>query len=269
MTIYKDAIGGDHQTATFIVAASDSIHPEQADYVCDGTGDEVEIQAAIDALPTEGGTVLLLDGTFNLENARAGLDYGAICINWHNVTLMGIGDGTILKPDVAFTRSVIIRVGEYAGLNNVVIRNMMIDCDGRLIRGIQSSTKVFDNQIIENVHIKDSVSLSNGHPGIAIGGRSGFAGANVIIRNCLLENTAGIQVDYTDNVSIDKCVVRDCEWFGLTSARGSIHTPNCSNIRITNNLIDTNTEDVHGAYPNGINLLYQFHGILLSLQLTQ
>ena len=38
--------------ATFVVAASDSLHKERADYVCDGVNDQVEIQAGIDALAT-------------------------------------------------------------------------------------------------------------------------------------------------------------------------------------------------------------------------
>jgi hypothetical protein len=242
--------------ATLVVAASDSsaLSKQQADYVCDGDGDEVEIQTAIDALPTAGGIVLLLDGTFVLKNAAPGLDYGAICINRCNITLVGVGDGTILKPDAAFTRSTIIRIGEYNGQNNIIIKNMMIDCDNRYVRGIQSSTKVFDNQLIESVHIKNTASATQSQPGIIVGGRSGYTGSNVVIRNCLLENTGGIQVDYTDMVFIDGCRVNDCIWFNLTSARGSIHTPSCSNIRITNNMIDTNTENVHGAYPNGINL---------------
>ncbi|MFA7562531.1 MAG: hypothetical protein WCY70_03735, partial [Methanoculleus sp.] len=51
---------------TLTVAASDSIglSKDQADYVCDGIDDQVEIQAALAALP-DGGTVVLTDGTFN------------------------------------------------------------------------------------------------------------------------------------------------------------------------------------------------------------
>jgi hypothetical protein len=51
-------------TATFIVAASDASTrvKNQADYVADGTDDDVEIQAAIDALPSGGGTVVLSGG---------------------------------------------------------------------------------------------------------------------------------------------------------------------------------------------------------------
>lgn len=37
----------------------------RADYICDGTDDDVQIQAALDALPDNGGTVILSEGTFS------------------------------------------------------------------------------------------------------------------------------------------------------------------------------------------------------------
>jgi len=45
---------------TVLVAASDATagSKKRADYVCDGAADDVEIQAAIDALPGDGGTML-------------------------------------------------------------------------------------------------------------------------------------------------------------------------------------------------------------------
>ena len=54
------------RSATFVVAANDSstLSKQQADYVCDGTDDQVEIQAALDALPVNGGTVVLSSGQF-------------------------------------------------------------------------------------------------------------------------------------------------------------------------------------------------------------
>ena len=56
------------QAATFVVAASNSLHKARADYVCDGVDDQVEIQAAIDALPTAGGKVMLLEGSFFISS---------------------------------------------------------------------------------------------------------------------------------------------------------------------------------------------------------
>jgi len=56
------------RTATVVVAASDASAKSkaQADYVCDGTDDQVEIQAAIDSLPDGGGTIYLTEGHFNI-----------------------------------------------------------------------------------------------------------------------------------------------------------------------------------------------------------
>lgn len=52
----------------FLVAASNAPAAviAAADYACDGTNDAAQIQAAIDALPAAGGTVVLSVGTFNL-----------------------------------------------------------------------------------------------------------------------------------------------------------------------------------------------------------
>jgi len=55
--------------ATLVVAASDSsaISQAQADYVCDGTADDVQIQAAIDALSDAGGMIQLTEGNFHIS----------------------------------------------------------------------------------------------------------------------------------------------------------------------------------------------------------
>jgi hypothetical protein len=74
--------------ATFVVAASDASDrvKNQADYVADGTADDVDIQAAIDALPAAGGKVVLSEGLFNISSA----------INLRNGTnLEGQGIGSV------------------------------------------------------------------------------------------------------------------------------------------------------------------------------
>ena len=53
----------------FIVAASDSKNKTYADYTCDGTDDDVEIQAAIDAaLSSQNGKIILLPGTYSCSS---------------------------------------------------------------------------------------------------------------------------------------------------------------------------------------------------------
>jgi len=73
------------RTATIVVAASDASAKSkaQADYVCDGTDDQVEIQAAIDALPASGGKVVLSEGTYNISDT--------ITVASNNITLTGQG----------------------------------------------------------------------------------------------------------------------------------------------------------------------------------
>ena len=59
------------------------------DYLCDGTADDVEINAAIQALPSTGGEIVILDGTYNIT--------ATIAINKDNVKLSGNGAATALK----------------------------------------------------------------------------------------------------------------------------------------------------------------------------
>ncbi len=57
--------------AAVVVAAHNSSprNPGQVDYLCDGIADQVEIQGAIDSLPSEGGKVILLEGDFDISRA--------------------------------------------------------------------------------------------------------------------------------------------------------------------------------------------------------
>jgi hypothetical protein len=74
-------------SATFLVAANNASArvKAQADYVCDGTADEVEINAAIAALPATGGMVRLSEGDFTIA--------APINLTAHNVTFAGSGMG--------------------------------------------------------------------------------------------------------------------------------------------------------------------------------
>lgn len=68
--VITGASDGSRPYATRVVAAANSVATDArlADYVCDGTDDDVEIQQAIDDLAGIGGTVLLLEGTFSTSS---------------------------------------------------------------------------------------------------------------------------------------------------------------------------------------------------------
>jgi parallel beta-helix repeat protein len=80
----------------FVVAASDSRNPQNADYVCDGVDDQIEIQAAIDAIPTSGGTVELKDGTFHMT--------GRLRIWRSRLSIIGQGPTTVLYKETEVTK---------------------------------------------------------------------------------------------------------------------------------------------------------------------
>lgn len=61
--------GGGGMAATFVVAASDAQSQTGADYVCNGSSDEDEINQAISDLPTEGGRVMLTEGTYSIDGS--------------------------------------------------------------------------------------------------------------------------------------------------------------------------------------------------------
>lgn len=83
--------------ATIVVAASDAsaTSKTRADYICDGTSDEVEILAALNALPSAGGKVLLTEGNFYVKELVPTVN------DW---ILQGTGTGTVLYlPDSSDT----------------------------------------------------------------------------------------------------------------------------------------------------------------------
>jgi hypothetical protein len=94
--------------ATKVVAAVDSIATDaaNADYVCDGVADHVEIQAAIDELDTAGtgGTVLLLEGHFYCASGVT-----ATVLIPSSVMVRGLGLGT----------NVLFDDGTLVGIRNV------------------------------------------------------------------------------------------------------------------------------------------------------
>ena len=121
-----------------VVSASNSKDKSKAEYVCDGVDDQEEINAAISALPAEGGSVLLLNGTYDIRKGqerkhpgRGGKEIecvlGGIIIDRSNVCLKGSGWDT--KLILADNQSInVIRVIGL-GIGNIVIRDLYVDAN--------------------------------------------------------------------------------------------------------------------------------------------
>lgn len=95
---------------TLIVAASNSNNTDRADYVCTGTNDDIIINQALNALPAAGGSVILLEGTYNITNS--------IIIPKDNITLLGNGYGSLIQ-----TSSDITMISS-TGRNSIIIEKM-------------------------------------------------------------------------------------------------------------------------------------------------
>ena len=82
--------GAGKRTCRFVVGTSTAGWTESdCDYLCDGTDDQVEINAAIQALPSGGGEIVILDGTYNIT--------ATIAMDKDNVKLSGNGNATVLR----------------------------------------------------------------------------------------------------------------------------------------------------------------------------
>ena len=108
------------RSATFVVAANDSstLSKQQADYVCDGTDDQEEIQAAITALPDGGGKVVLMEGHYYTASA--------IFLK-SNLTIEGMGWNSIVENmDNTWSDKQTFQFLGSGPFENVVIRDLKI-----------------------------------------------------------------------------------------------------------------------------------------------
>lgn len=81
------------RTCRFVVGTSTAGWTEaDCDYLCDGVDDQVEIQAAIKALPAGGGEIVLLDGTYQLSagiSAPENLEFLSLVGNSKSTVITG------------------------------------------------------------------------------------------------------------------------------------------------------------------------------------
>ena len=106
------------KTARFVIGTSTAgWTAADCDYLCDGTADQTEINAAITALPATGGEVVILDGTYNIT--------AKINVAKNNVSIRGNGNATILKR--MFNSSVAEGVITLTSRSGCKIANLQVD----------------------------------------------------------------------------------------------------------------------------------------------
>ena len=187
---------GGKQYATFVVAANDSTADGKAsaDYVCDGTADETEINAALSVATTSGyRRVLLLEGTFNLT---AGLTVEA------DDMLEGQGFGSILKlVSGAPTTTTAITLNDYCKVHNLKVNgNSLSGTKNGIVATSKTGVEIsgvwatlFDDNGIyldecSQSRIVGNYATSNSGSGIILDG--GYA--NTVVGNTTYSNAFGV-----------------------------------------------------------------------------
>lgn len=230
-----------------VVAAVDSLHPERADFICDGTADQVTIQAAIHE--AAGKDVSFLDGTYDfsgyIETEHAGL------------TLSGFNAEFFLH---AATNGQLIQIKH----DDFSIKGITLDGNGgnqTSGNGIIEAVSNVENIDIGNVHFKRAwccgfyANGSVGNPRVngfnlygciaedfynGISHVSSIAYLayckNIQMHNIKIDNFTsntnpadGIKVIYSNNIDISNILIHDITGHGIFVGYGS-KDANVSNI---------------------------------------
>lgn len=188
------------RSTTFTVAASDANDTTNADYICDGTADDVQIQAAIDALPAVGGSIVLSEGTFDISTELTLTS---------KLNLIGSGIGsTILKRNSSLTGSG-ANVITGTTVSYVTISNLTIDdnnaqvttvSQNACLQFITNSNKI----IIKNIEIKNIVQI-----GLSFGSTDDIEITGSYFTDAVSHFGIWCDTATTTNVRISKCVFKD------------------------------------------------------------
>jgi len=249
---FWNKFGGPKTVASRIVAASDSLGTTcvagvcsnpKADYVCDGTGDQEEINKAINNLPANGGAVYLLEGTYNISaTALPSPPETLLGIVPHsNTAIIGTGRGTVLKVVLgASSVNVINAVGtQTTPLNGILISQLMIDGNnmtGSLNIGIYFNS--VSHSKIDKVWVEKIRGGSSSGASIVLTSSSN----NTISNNNVHDNLKGIYLTSSSNNIISYNNLQDNTYVGGIHLKSS-----SSNNTISNNNIQANNNNTVDA----------------------
>ena len=149
-------ITGSHTIAAFtsptlVVAAHDSLHPEGADYVCDGVDDEVQINTAIATLTTTGGVVQLSAGTF-IIGANSNI------VLKSNVLILGKGPTStiISKPTSSGSNRAFYADSGLGPYTNIGLSNLGIDMGTAAVKTNPVWASNVNGMLFENLQVVSS-----------------------------------------------------------------------------------------------------------------
>ena len=277
-TLISELLLASSRAATKLVAANDASDAvkQAADYLCDGVDDQIQVQAAIDALPACGGKIALSEGEFNFSGHVSLLS---------NIWFEGCGDATLLYLVDASNDHVIY--GD--NITKVFVKNLRIDSNSPGQTSPPSPYKggIYFRDVthfkISDVHSKYApghcIDIGNGcewgvihhattsyayDDGVAISGTA----SSILLTDCISHNNglsligtgSGIEIDDGANlVTVIGCSLHDNE------AGISVHThsgqPECYDVALSANVIYDNECGIrmHGFNESLGEILFSFN----------
>ena len=192
--------GSGKRVCRFVVGTSTAGWTEDdCDYLCDGTDDQVEINAAIQALPSGGGEVVILDGTYNIT--------AAIAMNKYNVKLSGNGNATVLKRmwDSSMNEGVITITATNGGC---CVENIFVD-GNKSAYSSNSNSGIYLSGSSNNTVTGNTCNNSNS--GIYLSGSSN----NTVTGNTCNNNNSGIYLSSSSNNTITGNTCNNSKNYGI------------------------------------------------------
>lgn len=215
------------RTCRFVVGTStNGWTANDCDYLCDGTADDVEINAALQALPSTGGEVILLDGVYKPSDR--------ILIYQNNTILSGASyETTILQKNWETDAEDFVITA--TGFNkNFCIRNLTIDGNKSVFTesggcGIIISYK--SNAVIDSCQI-----INNSNVGVLCNSYSG----NIKIINSIFGNQArDISTSTSTSSSNGSLIIQNNIFNGSSYAINALS--GMENALISNNVMTNNS----------------------------
>jgi parallel beta-helix repeat protein len=176
------------RTARFTVGTSTAgWTAADCDYLCDGTADQTEINAAITALPATGGEIVILDGTYNIT--------AKIDVTKDNVSIRGNGNATILKRMWdSITTEGVITLTAVEGCN---VENLQIDGNKVVYNNSSDNYGIYLNSSSNNT-ITGNTCNNNNYNGIYLYSSSN----NTVTGNTCNNNYNGIYLYSSSNNTV-------------------------------------------------------------------
>lgn len=243
-----------------VVAASDSDTKikAKADFPCDGTADEVQLNLAVAALAATGGTIIVAPGTYNLAASWV--------IDKDSVTVIGggvggrqgaasTGRGTFIKAATGVTTAVVLvkQAADVRPLQSVILRDLNVDGNsiGAAVDGIYFSS--FEG-LVNHCHVHNCTG-----DGISVQGYGPTPGPqwttyDTIVSDCHCDHNtlAGVHLQvYAGDVHVLFNVIEDNSTHGIhlqaagdQIVGGQIYSNTIHGIYLDNSGAQTQIQDV-------------------------